>query len=57
MVLLFRGTQLRIAYEGAFYHVTSRGNQREQIFWDDKVGEGDRFDKKNGRKVKCIIWV
>lgn len=27
--------QLRIEYEGAFYHVTSRGNRREQIFWDD----------------------
>jgi putative transposase len=31
--------QLRIAYAGAFYHVTSRGNQREQIFWDDKDRE------------------
>jgi putative transposase len=28
--------QLRIEYEGAFYHVTSRGNQRTQIFWDNK---------------------
>jgi len=31
--------QLRIEYEGAFYHVTSRGNQKEQIFWDDKDRE------------------
>jgi putative transposase len=31
--------QLRIEYEGAFYHVTSRGNQREQIFWDDRDRE------------------
>jgi REP element-mobilizing transposase RayT len=31
--------QLRIEYEGAFYHVTSRGNQREKIFWDDKDRE------------------
>lgn len=30
--------QLRIEFEGAFYHVTSRGNQRGQIFWDS----GDR---------------
>ena len=28
--------QLRIEYEGALYHVTSRGNQRGKIFWDDK---------------------
>jgi REP element-mobilizing transposase RayT len=28
--------QLRIEYEGAFYHITSRGNQRAAIFWDDK---------------------
>ncbi len=26
--------QLRVEYEGAFYHITSRGNQRGQIFWD-----------------------
>lgn len=24
---------LRIEYEGAFYHVTSRGNERKRIFW------------------------
>ena len=28
--------QLRIEFEGAFYHVTSRGNQRGQIFWDNQ---------------------
>src|SRR4030042_6972375 len=28
--------QLRIEYEGAFYHITSRVNQREKIFWDTK---------------------
>ena len=28
--------QLRIEYEGAFYHVTSRGNLRERIFFDDR---------------------
>lgn len=27
---------LRIEYEGAFYHVLSRGNERKKIFWDDK---------------------
>jgi REP element-mobilizing transposase RayT len=30
---------LRIEYEGAFDHVTSRGNQRGKIFWDDKDRE------------------
>jgi putative transposase len=28
--------QLRIEYEGGFYHITSRGNQREKIFWGAK---------------------
>lgn len=28
--------QLRIEYEGAFYHVLSRGNERKDIFRDDK---------------------
>ena len=31
--------QLRIEYEGAFYHVTSRGNQRGKIFWGEKDRE------------------
>jgi REP element-mobilizing transposase RayT len=31
--------QLRIEYEGAFYHVTSRGNQREKIFWNERDKE------------------
>jgi len=30
---------LRIEYEGGFYHITSRGNQREKIFWDAKDRE------------------
>ncbi|MEN8262151.1 MAG: transposase [Nitrospirota bacterium] len=28
--------QLRIEYEGAFYHITSRGNQKGKVFWDKK---------------------
>ncbi len=28
--------QLRIEYEGAFYHVLSRGNEQKEIFRDDK---------------------
>jgi hypothetical protein len=31
--------QLRIEYEGGFYHITCRGNQREKIFWDAKDRE------------------
>ena len=27
---------LRIEYEGAFYHVLSRGNERKEVFRDDK---------------------
>jgi REP element-mobilizing transposase RayT len=27
--------QRRIQYEGAIYHLTSRGDRREEIFWDD----------------------
>ena len=27
--------QLRIEYEGAIYHLLSRGDRREEIFWDD----------------------
>jgi len=32
--------QIRIEYEGAIYHVLSRGDRREPIFWD----EADRQD-------------
>lgn len=28
--------QLRVEYAGAFYHITSRGNERKRIFWDDE---------------------
>lgn len=31
--------QLRIEFEGAFYHITSRGNLRDRIFFDDKDKE------------------
>ena len=43
---------LRIAYEGAVYHVTSRGNERKRIFRDDE----DRkvFLEVVGRVVKGI---
>lgn len=31
--------QLRIEFEGAFYHVTSRGNLKEKVFFEDKDRE------------------
>lgn len=31
--------QLRIEFGGGFYHVTSRGNLRDDIFFDDKDRE------------------
>lgn len=31
--------QLRIEYEGALYHVTSRGNLRERVFFEDRDKE------------------
>jgi putative transposase len=33
--------QLRIEFEGAFYHITSRGNQRERVYFED--GDRERF--------------
>ena len=33
------GRPIRIEYAGALYHVTSRGNERKEIFLDD----GDRI--------------
>jgi len=33
--------QLRVEFENAFYHVTSRGNQRDKIFYD--AADRERF--------------
>ncbi len=33
--------QLRIEFEGAFYHITSRGNLRDSVFFEDR--DRDRF--------------
>ena len=30
---------LRIEYEGAFYHVTARGNERKRIFFSKRIGQ------------------
>ncbi|MDA8215408.1 MAG: transposase [Nitrospiraceae bacterium] len=34
------GRPLRIEYPGALYHITSRGNERKDIFLDDE----DRYE-------------
>ena len=38
---------LRIEYEGAFYHVASRGNERKKIYRDDR--DRDKFLEAMGR--------
>jgi len=40
---------LRIQYHGAFYHVTSRGNERKQIYSD----EGDMPWKGKSAKAQA----
>jgi len=42
---------LRIEYCGALYHITSRGNERKPIFWEDKDREVflDILTKVNGK--------
>lgn len=39
---------VRVQYEGAYYHVFSRGNRRERIYWYDK-------DYNYGLKAECSI--
>jgi len=46
---------LRLEYEGALYHVTSRGNAREQIFSDE--GDRDRFLGILGDVVARYRWI
>lgn len=47
---------LRIEYEGAFYHVTSRGNERKDIFFNPSDYEKFKHYLKEAKdKYKCII--
>ena len=46
---------LRIEFEGALYHVTSRGNARQDIFLDDK--DRDNFLKSFGRISERFGWI
>ena len=41
---------LRIEYPGAYYHITSRGNERKAIFRDDQ--DPDKFLELLGRAVE-----
>ena len=45
---------LRIEFEGAVYHVTSRGNARQDIFLDDK--DREQFLKDLARVVDRFGW-
>jgi len=48
--------QLRIEFEGAFYHVTSRGNQRERIFWDDRDREElNKIIRRTKERYKYLV--
>ena len=51
---------LRIEYEGAFYHITARGNERRRIFF--AMGDYDKFkeylleaQEKFGYKLHCYV--
>jgi putative transposase len=51
---------LRIEYEGAFYHVTARGNERKRIFFGK--GDYDKFkeyllegQEKYGYRLHCYV--
>jgi putative transposase len=46
---------LRIAYEGAVYHITSRGNQKRRIFADDP--DRQRFLRILARVVERNRWI
>jgi len=41
---------LRIEYDGAHYHVTSRGNERKVVFRDDT--DREKFPELTGRAVE-----
>ncbi len=46
--------QLRIEYEGAIYHLLSRGDRREDIFWDD--ADRQNFLVLLGRTCERTAW-
>jgi putative transposase len=46
--------QLRLEYAGAIYHVMSRGDRQEEIFWDDE--DRRRFLKTLGEACERAGW-
>jgi REP element-mobilizing transposase RayT len=51
---------LRIEYEGAFYHVTARGNERRKIYWNERDFEKFKeylkeSQKKYGYRLHCYV--
>ena len=63
MVLIRMGDMarpLRIEYEGAFYHVTARGNERRRIYWNEYDYEKFKeylkeAQEKYGYRLHCYI--
>jgi REP element-mobilizing transposase RayT len=52
------GRPLRIEYPDAFYHITARGNERQNIFKSNRDRErflGIKGDKKLKKKIDKII--
>lgn len=47
---------LRIEFEGALYHVTSRGDRREKIFKGDKNREAF-YELINIYKIRAIVLI
>jgi REP element-mobilizing transposase RayT len=45
---------LRIEYPGALYHITARGNARQEIYQDDQ--DRQRFVDLLGREVDQQGW-
>ncbi len=46
--------QVRIEYDGAFYHVMCRGNRREAIFAEDQ--DRERFLTTIGEATQRMGW-
>ena len=45
---------LRIEYPGALYHITARGNAREDIFWDE--GDRETFLEVYAQVSRRVNW-
>lgn len=53
------GRPLRIEYPGAFYHITSRGNERRRIFRTEKdyerfIGYLESATERYGARIQCF---